>query len=158
MKEKYRGLPRYDWAEKLALRYQNRISVIVNGAVENTATAEYVKSKVPHAAGIMIARAAAVKPWIFRQISNSFFPQPELQDLTVDRRQLALDFVRDVKDYQPPEFYRTRIQRFFGYYCQQFAFGHYFQSQLQNYRSLEDTEEKIRDYFAKQPHEILLPL
>ena len=158
MKEKYRGLPRYDWAEKLALRYQNRISVIVNGAVENTATAEYVKSKVPHAAGIMIARAAAVKPWIFRQISNSFFPQPELQGLTVDRRQLALDFVRDVKDYQPPEFYRTRIQRFFGYYCQQFAFGHYFQSQLQNYRSLEDTEEKIRDYFAKQPHEILLPL
>ena len=146
MKEKYRGLPKYDWAEKLALRYENKIDVIVNGAVENSATADFAKSKVPHASGIMIARAAAVKPWIFREISST-------ESFTVDRQQLALDFVEDVKNYQPPEFYKTRIQRFFGYYCQQFAFGHYFQSQLQNYRSLEDTVEKIHDYFTKQPGE-----
>lgn len=146
MKEKYRGLPKYDWAEKLALRYENKIDVIVNGAVENSATADFAKSKVPHASGIMIARAAAVKPWIFREISST-------ESFSVDRQQLALDFVEDVKNYQPPEFYKTRIQRFFGYYCQQFAFGHYFQSQLQNYRSLEDTVEKIHDYFTKQPDE-----
>lgn len=145
MKEKYRGLPKYDWAEKLALRYENKISVIVNGAVENRATADFVKSRVPHAGGIMIARAVAVKPWIFKEISGSHFE--------VDRLQIALDFVDDVEKYQPQEFHRTRIQRFFGYYCQQFAFGHYFQSQIQNYHSLEETRQKLSEYFEKQPDE-----
>ncbi|MEE1181281.1 MAG: tRNA-dihydrouridine synthase family protein [Treponema sp.] len=149
IKEKYRGLPKYEWAEKLALRYENKIDVIVNGAVDSRESAAIVQAKVPHARGIMIARAAAVKPWIFRQLSDA-------ASFEVDRLQLALDFVHDVEKYQPAEFYKTRIQRFFGYYCQQFAFGHYFQSQVQNYKSLEDTIKKINDYFAKQPEERLL--
>lgn len=149
MKEKYRGIPKYEWAQKLALRYKDKIDIIVNGAIENLETAEYVQEKVPLAKGIMIARAAAIKPWIFREISNK-------ETFIVDRQLLALDFVHDVEKFQPEQFHKTRIQRFFGYYCQQFNFGHYFQSQVQNYKSLEETKEKIIEYFKKQPNERFL--
>lgn len=150
IKEKYRDLPKYDYAQKIALKYKGKMAVIVNGAIENRPTLETARKACPDAEGFMIARAACTKPWIFNELSSA------PGENTVDRQQLALDFVDDVEKYQPPEFYKTRIQRFFGYYCDQFSFGHWFKSQVQNYKSMEDTRNKIKDYFEKQPHERVL--
>lgn len=151
IKEKYRGLPRYEFAKKLSQRYEKKIKVYVNGCIKDTASAKFAIQQAPEADGIMIARAAAERPWIFAQIKNGL--EDSAEKITVDRMQTALNFIDNVEKFQPKEFHKTRIQRFFSYYCAQFEFGHYFQTKMLNYKSNEESRKEIRDYFQKQPHE-----
>ena len=155
IKEKYRGLPRYGFVEELALRYQKRIPVYLNGGIHDTESARHALSLAPHAAGLMIARAAAQKPWIFAQLRAALMPEdadaPRSAPARIDCMQLALGFIDDVQRYQPPEFWRTRLQRFFSYYCQNFSFAHYFQTLMLNAASPEESRERLRSYFAQEP-------
>ncbi|MBQ5491467.1 MAG: tRNA-dihydrouridine synthase family protein [Treponema sp.] len=144
-KEKYRTLPRYQMVEQLALRYPD-IQVILNGCIQDIPSAQYAASLAPHAQGLMIARTAAQKPWIFAQLS-----QPDLAGTRkLDAQKLALDFIADVEDCQPKEFHKTRLQRFFSYYCQNFTFGHYFATQMLNAKDNDDSRNRITDYFTRQ--------
>ncbi len=98
-KQKYREHAQWTYVEQLALRYDGtngkpNIPVILNGDVSDKATYSAAVQAAPHAAGIMIARAAAQKPWIFSELRGS----PEQ---TIDMQQLALDFITDVEKYQP---------------------------------------------------------
>ena len=160
-KEKFRTHPRYDYAEKLALRYQKeRVEIAVNGDITDAEAAAHAMKAAPHASSLMIARMAAQKPWIFDELSSRWSSEDAGTAYTADHRfdaeQLAMSFVDDVEACQPKEFHRTRIQRFFAYYCKNFMFGHYFLTQVQNYHSNEETREKIHDYFVKQPDEKIL--
>ena len=74
--------------------------------------------------------------------------------IKIDRKKVALDFVDYIEKYQPPEFYKTRTQRFFSYYCDNFSFGHYFKTQVLNYKSLDETRKKIEDYFNRVPDDM----
>ncbi|MBP3365805.1 MAG: tRNA-dihydrouridine synthase family protein [Treponema sp.] len=155
-KEKYRGIPRYEFAEKLAVHFSGALPVYVNGCIHDAESARAVLNAVPHADGLMIARAAAERPWIFSVLKNALsFPGQE-RPFTVDRQQVALSFIDGVEQFQPPEFHRTRIQRFFSYYCGQFQFAHYFQSRMLNFKSVEESRREVRDYFARQPNERFL--
>ena len=154
MKEKYRGLPRYEYVEKLALRYEGKVPVYLNGGIHDVQSARHALCAAPHTAGLMVARAAAQKPWIFAQLradllQDSAAAPQEAQ--TVDCRQLALDFIDNVQRYQPQEFWKTRLQRFFAYYCQNFSFAHYFQTQMLNAKSPEESRERVNAYFAQEP-------
>ena len=146
IKEKYRTLPRYEWVEALSLRYQAKIPVMLNGAVSGKPSLDHALSKAPHSSGVMIARAAAQKPWIFSELSGTL-------EHDIDAMQTALGFIDNVEQYQPEEFHKTRIQRFFSYYCQNFRFGHYFATQMNNYHSLEESRKKVMDYFERSPED-----
>ncbi len=137
-----------DWSavEELALKIPE-IPVILNGDVKDRASFEAAVKTAPHAQGIMIGTAAAQKPWVFREIRGG-------EPLEIDCRQLALDFIGYVREYQPEEFYKTRLQRFFAYYCMNFSFGHYFQSQMLNITDIEDAEKRVKEYFEKCPEDI----
>lgn len=152
-KEKYRALPRYEWAEQLALRYGAALSVYVNGCITDSKSAQFVLKAVPHAAGIMIARAAAERPWIFFMLKKQLGLSEEKKPVCIDRQQVALDFIDNVGRFQPPEFHRTRIQRFFSYYCGQFQFAHYFQTRMMRFTSLASSRHEVCDYFSRQPEE-----
>ena len=152
IKEKNRLTPKFIYAQKLKERHPD-IKVILNGNIKDTTSAVNALKTAPMCDGLMIAREAAVKPWIFNQIKNQL-NNPEYQkNHIVDRKQLALDFIDYVVQYQPQEFWKTRIQRFFTYYCQQFTFAHYFQSKMLNYKSIEDCRIQIEDYFSKEPED-----
>ncbi len=158
IKEKYRGNPKYSYAAKLTDRYKNDdVEIILNGNISDYASARYALSQAPDCSGLMIARAAAVKPWIFDQIRSQLSAEEKgvLYEANhkVDRKKTALDFIENVQKCQPQEFWKTRIQRFFNYYCQQFKFGHYFQSRLLNYKGIEESVFEINDYFEKQADE-----
>lgn len=73
------------------------------------------------------------------------------QTKPTDLLKLATDFVDDIIHYQPQEFWRTRIQRFFTYFCDNLSFAHYAKTLLLNYKSIEDTKEKLTEYFTKVP-------
>lgn len=150
MKEKYRLTPKYQYVQKLCNRYNGKIKIGLNGAIKDKASLEHALSIAPDSDSVMIARELAVRPWIFAELNGKAFE--------IDREQLALDFIDDVEQYQPKEFHRTRIQRFFSYYCQQFKFGHYFANQMLNYKDLEESRKSVEDYFSKQPEEKVLKI
>lgn len=75
-----------------------------------------------------------------------------------DAEKLALDFIDEVEKCQPPEFWKTRLQRFFAFYCLNFSFGHYFQSQMINLSDNDDARERIKKYFEKCPEDRILSL
>ena len=177
-----------DWqaVERLALRFP-QIPVILNGDVKDRDSYELAKKTAPHAQGIMIATAAAQKPWIFRELVGSSSTITESKSLAMpesgganctnshesggagacpaefisasqaqvsfDAEQLALDFIDDVERFQPREFWKTRLQRFFAFYCLNFSFGHYFQTSMINAKDNDDARARIREYFEKCPND-----
>ncbi|MGN0729726.1 tRNA-dihydrouridine synthase family protein [Treponema sp.] len=156
IKEKYRGLPRYEFVHKISQRYKDVAQVYLNGCIKDFESESYALQKCPGADGVMIARAAAEKPWIFRQIQKNH--EHSAEEISVDRMKTALDFIDYVEKFQPKEFHKTRIQRFFSYYCKQFEFGHYFQTGMTNYKSNDESRKTVIDYFSRQPHEQFLTI
>ena len=150
-KENYRDKPRWEYAQKLYERYHGKVEVYVNGDVFDIQSFKKVRETCPDCSGVMIARAIVQKPWLFKQLDN--FQKGESEFFTVDMLSLALDFIDDVVKYQPPEFYKTRLQRFFTYFCMNFSFSHYAQTQMINAKDVEDSKNRIRSYFEKVPQD-----
>lgn len=172
-KETYRAKPRWEYVERLALRYEGRVPIVLNGNVTDKESLTAAMQTAPHAAGVMIARAAVQKPWIFAELRRSMergrSAQPietaaKCETTTVDCEQLALNFIDDLARFQPPAFYQTRLQRFFSYYCDNFSFAHYFKTQVLNAAShaaspadvLKDCKAQVCAYFAQCPDDRLL--
>ncbi len=149
-KEKTSRPCRWNLVEELALHYP-QIPVILNGMVKDESTYKSALTAAPHASGIMIGRAAAQKPWIFAKLSGC---APE----KIDFQELALKFIDDVEECQPVDFWPTRLQRFFAYYCQNFSFAHYFQSSMLNAKGNEDAREKVKAYFLQCPEDRFKPV
>ena len=151
-KEKLVRPPRYAYCQQLAERYKGRVSIYLNGNVKDKASFDNAITACPDVAGVMISRAAVQKPWIFREIASAV-PEPVEGPLTVDMLSLAQTYIKNIQLYQPPEFWKTRLQRFFTYYAQNFKFSHYAQTQFINAHDIPDLENRLNDFFEKCPEE-----
>ena len=153
-KEKLVRPPRYEYCQRLAERYKGRMPVYLNGNVKDKASFDNAIARCPDVAGIMISRAAVQKPWIFKTLAV-----PELveggEGLHIDMEQLCLDYISLIEQYQPPEFHKTRLQRFFTYFCQNFKFSHYAQTQFVNAaaKGNDALRAAIKEFFEKCPEE-----
>ena len=154
-KEKLARPARYHYCQDIALRYKkNNIPVILNGNVKDVSSAEYAFSKAPDVNGIMISRAAVEKPWIFAQLKRDFLKTGDFSSLkNIDMFQLALDFISDVEKYQPKEFWKTRLQRYFTYYGNTFLFSHYAQTMFINASDNDDLRNRLARFFEENPGE-----
>lgn len=164
-KEKYRTHSRWQYAGQLAERMKNRdVAVYLNGDVCDVLSMRAAIATAPNIDGVMIARAAVQKPWIFLQLKaaltneithgeeNSACEENSASEkYQVDLRQTALDFIDALEKYQPREFWQSRAKRFFAYYCQNFSFAHYAQTQFTNAHDTADLRSRIDDYFKQVP-------
>lgn len=151
-KEKLARPARYKYCEQLSLMLKEKnVPVYLNGNVKDMASYEYAVSQAPDCQGVMIARASVQKPWIFAQLKGNKIPP-------VDMQALALEYIDLVEKYQPQEFWKTRLQRFFSYYPMNFKFGHYAQSQFLNAKDNEDLRKRIEEFFVKCPEERFLSI
>ncbi len=150
-KEKLVRPPRYHYAEDLKMRYGKDVKIYVNGNVKDKNSYLAACKDCPSVDGIMISRAAVERPWIFRQLAGVSEP------VEIDMEELALSYIDDIQLYQPEEFWKTRLQRFFTYYSTNFKFGHYAQSQWINADfsspNNEDLRNRIHEFFLKCPEE-----
>ena len=149
-KEKLIRPPRYFYCQKLKERYKaSGVEVYLNGNVKDQATFDYAVKTCPDIDGVMISRAAVQKPWIFADLVHQggdfVFP--------IDMQQLAYDYISDIEIYQPREFWKSRLQRFFTYFSLNFKFSHYAQTQFLNAKDNEDLRLRIGDFFQKCPEE-----
>ena len=145
-KEKLIRPPRYAYCQSLVERYKNKgIKIYLNGNVKDEASYNNAIAQAPGVCGVMISRAAVQKPWIFASLKGLHGK--------VDMKEIAYDYIADIEKYQPKEFWKTRLQRFFTYYSLNFMFSHYAQTQFLNASSNEDLKNRIDDFFAKCPQE-----
>ncbi len=150
-KEKLSRPPRYAYCQKLCERYKGAgVEIYLNGNVKDRASAEYALKTCPDVSGIMISRASVQKPWIFSEISSN--PGKKIE---VNMEKVCYNYIEDIEKYQPKEFYKTRLQRFFTYFCMNFQFAHYAQTKFVNAaeKGNEELRNEIRAFFEKCPEE-----
>ena len=146
-KEKLTRPPRYEYCQKIAERYKNqKVKVYLNGKVSDWNSFNDALVKAPDVDGVMISTAAVQKPWIFAQLK-------QLALEPVNMEELSLQYIEDIEQFQPPEFWKTRLQRFFTYFSKNFKFSHYAQTQFLNAKDNEDLRKRISDFFYKCPDE-----
>ena len=151
-KEKLVRPPRYEYCQKLAERYKGRVPVYLNGNIKDSASYENAVARCPDVKGVMISRAAVQKPWVFRQIAGVG------GEASLNMEALCLSYIDLIEKYQPPEFWKTRLQRFFTYFAQNFKFSHYAQTQFINAAAQNNDvlRTAIKDFFEKCPEERML--
>lgn len=150
-KEKLTRPPRYSYCQSLCERYKGAgVKIYLNGNVKDRASAEYAAQVCPDISGIMISRASVQKPWIFSEISADLGKKIE-----VDMEKVCYNYIENIEKYQPKEFYKTRLQRFFTYFCMNFQFAHYAQTKFVNAaeKGNEELRNEIRAFFEKCPEE-----
>lgn len=160
-RQKYSRPAHWNYVQRLAERvHKDGVKVVLNGDVKDASSALAAIKAAPLADGIMVARSAAQKPWIFAEIASTFLDanigtksDGNFVLKETDLCKLALDYLRDLQVYQPKEFLKTRMQRFFTYYCNNFSFAHYFQTQMLNAKDIEDAEVRLAEYFEKVPED-----
>lgn len=165
-KEKLSRPIRYQYVERLASRFKDSVPVILNGNVRDEDSFRYALRESPSAKGVMIARMSAQKPWIFAQLkkncilqdncgqpssANSFSENSSLERIKIDRAEVGLEYIRNLRLFQPEEFWRTRMQRFFSYYCDNFSYAHYIKTKMLNCKTLEEAETSFEAYFNEVP-------
>ncbi len=69
--------------------------------------------------------------------------------------QICYDYINDIEIYQPKEFYKTRLQRFFTYFCMNFQFAHYAQTKFVNAaeKGIDELKIQIKSFFEECPQE-----
>ena len=152
-KEKLVRPPRYKYCQQLAERYNGKVPVYLNGNVKDKASFDFAKAACPDVAGVMISRAAVQKPWIFQEFNDS--SNCKLTGKSVNMEELCLEYIDLIEEYQPQEFWKTRLQRFYTYFCMNFAFSHYAQTQFINAagKGNEELRNTIKEFFEKCPEE-----
>ena len=66
---------------------------------------------------------------------------------------VGIEGIENLQKFQPPEFFRTRMQRFFAYYCDNFSFAHYIKTKMLNSQTREEAEKNFRAYFEEVPED-----
>lgn len=161
-KAKFKRPPHWNDAETLfeyiQKKYDGKIECGINGDIMDFQSLKNVQKLVPAAKGFMIGRAAVQKPWVFgvlaQNLQNNLSKEDESK--TVDSLELVKEFLVNLKECQPEEFWMTRATRFFAYFCNNFSFAHYLFTQINNAKDLDGMEKAFEAYLEKMPGERFL--
>lgn len=142
--EHYGRKPRWEWVAKV--KSWVSVPVVVNGSIDGPESA-LAALKASGADGLMIGRAAARKPWVFRDIRNEVFkgqaPLPLPETGSVYGRFLSL-----LEENFPPEKRLGRLKEFTHYFASNFHFGHTLASKVQASETVDEAKERAREFFA----------
>ena len=157
-KEKFKRVPHWEYAQKLAeylkSRYGDSVCICGNGDITDSSVLQRVCTKAPGLDGFMIGRAAVQRPWVFARLKAGL--KSEEYHADIDLQELGLQFIEDLKVSQPEEFWKTRAQRFFVYFCKNLTFGTYLSNKLINAKTLDEIKAVFCSYFEEQPDERFL--
>ena len=149
-----------------ALAQELPIPVYGNGDIDSVQALTAAAERYP-CAGWMIGRAAVRMPWIFKLLrralsGNTDICVPNSTEQTekevINVEQTARLFLQFLQTEQPPEFYQTRAQRFFQFYCDNLSFAHYCKTQLLRESEPEAMERILQDYFEQVPTDRLVEI
>jgi tRNA-dihydrouridine synthase B len=134
------------WAHIAEIKGCINIPVIANGGIFSVEDAERCL-RVSGADGLMLGRGAAIRPWLFVEITRSVFggdiAEPEV--FLPDVYSAFLEALN--ADYRP--IYRLgRLKEFTHYFARNYKFGHYLATRIQSCSSMDEARERADTFFA----------
>jgi nifR3 family TIM-barrel protein len=137
--------PRWPWVGKV--KGWVTIPVIANGGIFSVADAKNCLAQ-SGADGLMIGRAAAIRPWIFAELAHGVYGlSPEVGE--VNKPALYLRFIELLEESFLPERRLGRLKEFTHYFAKNYPFGHSLASAVQSSGTLEEAKERACGFFAK---------
>jgi tRNA-dihydrouridine synthase B len=124
-----------------------RLPVIANGDITGPETVAATPDTFAPAAGLMLGRIAAVRPWVFAAWRGD--------RLRIDPAEVWQRFSAYVEEDFSPDQALVRLKIFAKYYGRNFAFGHRFHMAIQNAPSLPLARDRAAQFFDRNPD--LLP-
>ncbi|HET98559.1 MAG TPA: tRNA-dihydrouridine synthase family protein [Desulfurivibrio alkaliphilus] len=141
--ESFGRKPRWEWVAKV--KSWLKIPVVANGGIFSGAEAVECLAATG-ADGLMIGRAAATHPWIFREIAVHFgCPAPP----EFDRTALYLRFIALLEESFPPERRLGRLKEFTHYYARNYRFGHWLAAKVQASGTMEQASDRVAQFFRQ---------
>lgn len=137
-----------DWKLTEDIAKTSPIPVVGNGDIVDYRRALSCLEKVP---AVMIGRAMISQPWIFAQIGCA---RGDGGEFALPLRECALSLILYTCQMLPAELHKSRLQRFFGYYCRSLTFGHALFTKIRNCSNADSIETEVRNYFERNPEEI----
>jgi len=122
-----------------------RLPVLANGDIVGPETVAAHPDRFRPAAGLMIGRAAAVRPWIFAAWRGP---------VSVDYAGLWREMCEAVEQDFPPERALPRVKIFTRYFSRNFRFGHVLAVAVQNAADLEAARDAAKRFFADDPEPV----
>jgi len=141
-KEKFKRTARWDYVGEL--RKELGIPVAGNGDVSDSGT--LARRALGPCDGVMVGRAAVRRPWIFARARK---PGLGIGEEVPRVEETGLRFLALQSRWQPPEFYVSRANRFFGIFCENLKWGTHVRNLMAREDTLSGMERVWRDYFAR---------
>ena len=134
-----------DWKIIETAKRNLNIPVIGNGDIDSIERASHILNN-NISDGIMIARSAIEKPWIFAAIEGE-------KDFKVDLLQVAKNILLGIERDLPVEFHKSRMRRYMAYFCQNLKFGHKFFAKIRIAENADDMIDILNLYLLNNPEE-----
>jgi len=119
------------------------LPLIVSGDVTGPEIVETRNEAFSSAAGLMIGRMVATRPW--------FFAVWQGKKPAIDHGALWMRFVDYVVEDFRPELRLSRVKMFTEYFSRNFVFGHTLFTRVQSSHSVEEARQRAADFFASNP-------
>lgn len=137
---------RADWSAIAELKRSVGIPVIGNGDVMSVSD---VVSRLRETGcdGVMIARAALVNPWIFRQVRQLHAGEPVTEPSLSERRAVILDHHGRLRESLDDSLALHRVRKFVGYYTKGLSGGSEFRRRLNDLRDGAELRDAVSAFF-----------
>jgi tRNA-dihydrouridine synthase B len=141
-KESFARTPRWEWIARVKGRL--RIPVIANGGIFSVQDAKQCLG-ISGADGLMIARGAAMRPWLFAEIAR------EVYGFVINPQAVSLpavygSFINHLELYRL-EYRLGRLKEFTHYFARNYKFGHLLASRVQSSASVDEARERANIFF-----------
>lgn len=135
------------WESIAGVKKRLTIPVIANGGIFSVEDARQCL-RVSRADGLMLGRGAAIRPWLFAEISRDVFGSP-VSAPDVSLPAVYGRFVGLLCELFRPEYRLGRLKQFTHYFAQNYKFGHHLASRVQSSASIEEARERAALFFEK---------
>ncbi len=142
--ESFARTPR--WDAIAAIKEWLRIPVIVNGGIFSVQDAKDCLA-VSGADGLMLGRGAAIRPWLFAEISREVLGR-SIAELRVSLPALYTGFLERLELFRP-QYRLGRLKEFTHYFARNYQFGHYLASRVQSSMSVDEARERAFLFFEE---------
>ena len=137
--------PRWPWVGKV--KGWVSIPVVANGGIFSVEDAKNCLAQ-SGADGLMIGRAAAIRPWIFAELAHAVYGIGPVVG-AVNKPALYLHYIELLEESFLPERRLGRLKEFSHYFAKNYPFGHHLASAVQSSGSLAEAKERACGFFAK---------
>ena len=137
--------PRWPWVGKV--KGWVNIPVVANGGIFTVEDARNCLAQ-SGADGLMIGRAAAIRPWIFAELAHGVYGVGQ-EVGTVNKPALYLRFIELLEESFLPERRLGRLKEFTHYFAKNYPFGHSLASAIQSSASVAEARDRACAFFAK---------